>query len=89
MSRDSRAESIIPFVLGVGLGALGALFLAPKAGEDLRSDIGEGVGAAADQLRASGRDIKQGVEKMGAQVYGQVHEAVEAGQNAYQQAKNG
>lgn len=88
MGRDSGAGSIVPFVLGIGVGAVAAFLLAPKTGKDLRSDIGEGVSAAADQIGTSGKELKQRMEKLGAQAEGHLHDVVQAGQNAYQQAKS-
>ena len=87
MSRDSGAGSIMPFVLGVGVGAIAALLLAPKAGEDLRSDIVEGVNDGAEQISAGGKKLKRRLEKVLDQAHDRVHEAVEAGQKAYTEAK--
>jgi gas vesicle protein len=87
MSRDSGAGSIMPFVLGVGIGAVAALLLAPKAGEDLRSDIVEGVNDGAEQISAGGKKLKRRLEKVLDQAHDRVNEAVEAGQQAYTEAK--
>jgi len=88
IGKDSGAGSIVPFVLGIGVGAVAAFLLAPKTGKRLRSDIGEGVSAAADQIGTSGKELKQRIEKLGAQAEGHLHDVVQAGQNAYQQTKN-
>ena len=45
MRRDRIPTTIFAFVLGAGVGAAVALLLAPKAGEELREDIVEGVTA--------------------------------------------
>jgi gas vesicle protein len=87
MSRDSGVGSIMPFILGVGIGAIAALLLAPKAGEDLRSDIIEGVNDGADQISAGGKKLKRQLEKVLDQAHDRVNEAVEAGQKAYTEAK--
>jgi gas vesicle protein len=39
MSRSNASRTIFTFVLGVSVGAVTALLLAPKAGEELRGDI--------------------------------------------------
>lgn len=88
MSTDFRTGSVVPFVVGIGIGAVAALLLAPKTGEDLRSDIGERVTEKAGKIGASGREIKQRIEKVAAQAQDRVQDAIEAGQDAYQQAKD-
>ena len=88
IGKDSGAGSILPFVLGIGVGAVAAFLLAPKTGEDLRSDIGESVSSAANQIGTSGKELKQRMEKLGAQAESHLRDVVQAGQNAYQQTKN-
>jgi gas vesicle protein len=86
MNRDSGF--IMPFVLGVGVGAIAALLLAPKAGEDLRSDIVDSVNEGAGQIGMSGRKLKQRLGKVVAEAQEQMHETIAAGQSAYNEAKN-
>ena len=86
MNRESG--SIMPFVLGVGVGAIVALLLAPKAGEDLRGDIADSVSEGAGQIGISGRKLKQRLGKVVAETHDQVHEAIAAGRSAYHEAKN-
>jgi gas vesicle protein len=86
MSRDFRTGSIVPFVFGAGVGAVVALLLAPKTGKDLRSDIGEGVNAGAERIGVISKELKQHTGKVVAQVQDVVQDAVEAGQNAYNEA---
>lgn len=88
MGEIHRTKSIVPFVLGMGLGAVAALILAPKAGKDLRNDIGESVSGGAEYLGSSSKELKQRIGEVVAQAQDNVHEAFEAGQNAYRQAKN-
>ena len=88
MRRDFGTGSVLPFVVGIGVGAAAALFLAPKTGEDLRSEIGVRVTEKAGKIGASGREIKQRIEKVVAQAQDRVQDAIEAGQDAYQQAKD-
>jgi gas vesicle protein len=42
MTRGNAPRTIFTFILGIGVGALAALLFAPKAGEELRDDIGPG-----------------------------------------------
>lgn len=85
---NSTKGSIMPFVLGAGVGALVALLLSPKTGEDLRSDIAEGVSEGGRQIGVGGRKIKERMEKIAAQAQDHIQDAVEAGQNAYKEASN-
>jgi gas vesicle protein len=88
MRRDRISTPILAFALGAGLGAVVALLLAPKAGEELRDDIAEGVGAGVNQVRSTGRDLKRRVQKLADGAKEHVQDAIEAGDRAYSQAKN-
>jgi gas vesicle protein len=83
MIRDHKVETILTFVLGAGVGAVIALLLAPKAGEELRDDIADGV----NRIRSTGKDLKRRTRKIVALAQDHVQDAVEAGQEAYSQAK--
>jgi gas vesicle protein len=87
MTRDRKAATILSFIVGAGLGAVAALLLAPKSGEELRGDIVDGVSDRANQLRSTGKNLKQRAEKLVDLAKGQVQDAIEAGDNAYTQAK--
>jgi gas vesicle protein len=63
MTKDDAPAPFLGFVLGVTVGAVVALLLAPKAREELRADIaeavGDGIDNAGDQVkRLSGRAEK-------------------------------
>jgi gas vesicle protein len=87
MTRDNWPGTILTFVLGVSLGAIAALLFAPKAGEELRGDITEGVSDGINQVRSTGKGLKQQAQKLAGLAKDQVQEAIEAGDNAYSQAK--
>ena len=87
MIRDHKVETILTFVLGAGVGAVTALLLAPKAGEDLRDDIADGVSDGVNRVRSTGKDLKRRTQKIVALAQEHVQDAVEAGQDAYSQAK--
>lgn len=87
MIRDHKVETILTFVLGAGVGAVIALLLAPKAGEELRDDIADGVSDGVNRVRSTGKDLKRRTQKTVALAQDQVQDAMEAGQEAYSQAK--
>lgn len=87
MTRNHVPETILTFVVGAGVGAAIALLFAPKSGEELRSDIAEGVSDRVDQVRNTGKDLKRRAQKIVELAKDQVQDAIDAGDNAYSQAK--
>ena len=85
--RDQDPGSVITFILGVTVGAVAALLLAPKAGKELRQDLAEGMNDGMEQLRSAGKDLKQRAGKFASEAQDNVQDALEAGQKAYRQAK--
>jgi gas vesicle protein len=88
MSRNHIPETILTFVVGVGIGAAAALLLAPKSGEELRHDITDDVNDGVNQIRATGNDLKRRAQKVVDVARDQVQDAVDAGGSAYNRAKN-
>ena len=81
--------TVLPFAVGLGVGAAVALLFAPKAGEDLRSDITEGVNDGVNQIRSTGKELKRKVQRLADAAQDQVdrvQDAIEAGETAYSQA---
>ena len=81
--------TVLPFAVGLGVGAVVALLFAPKTGEELRSDITEGVNDGVNQLRSTGKELKRKVQRLAdaAQDHvDRVQDAIEAGETAYSQA---
>jgi gas vesicle protein len=87
MIRTDAPGTIFTFILGLSVGALAAFFLAPKAGKDLRADIKAGVGDGVDQVRGTSKHLKRRAQKIVALAQDHVQDAIEAGQDAYSQAK--
>jgi gas vesicle protein len=87
MTIDHKVRTILTFALGAGVGAAAALLLAPKAGDELRNDIADGVSDGVNQVRSTGKDLKRKAQKIVAVAQDNVQEAIEAGQEAYSQAK--
>lgn len=59
-----------------------------KSGAELRGEIAEGVSAGVNQVRSSGKDLKHRAQKLVNSAKARVEDAVDAGQVAYDQAKN-
>jgi gas vesicle protein len=87
MSIGNASGTIFTFILGLGIGAVTALLLAPKAGEELRADIATGVSDGVNQVRSTGKDLNRRAQKIVTLAQDHVHDAAEAGQEAYSQAK--
>ena len=87
MIRNHKVETILTFALGAGVGAVIALLLAPKAGKELRDDIADGASDGVNRVRSTGKDLKRKTQKIVALAQDHVQDAVEAGQEAYSQAK--
>ena len=87
MTKADAPGIILTFILGVGVGAIAALLLAPKAGEELRSDIAEGVSDGINRVRGTCKDLKRRAQKIVGLAQDHVQDAMEAGQKAYSQAK--
>ena len=87
MSKNNVPGTIFTFILGVSVGAVAALLLAPKAGEELRDDIATGVSDGVNQVRSTAKDLNRRAQKIVTLAQDHVQDAVEAGQEAYSQAK--
>lgn len=87
MTRNHIPETILSFLVGAGIGAVAALLLAPKSGEELRGNLAEGVNDGLNQVRATGKDLKRRAEKVLDLARDQVQDAVNAGNSAYNHAK--
>jgi gas vesicle protein len=88
MTRENKVGTILGFALGAVAGAVTALLLAPKSGAELRGEIVEGVNEGVYQVRSSGNDLMHRAQKLVNSAKARVEDAVDAGQVAYDQAKN-
>jgi gas vesicle protein len=80
--------SMLPFVFGVGVGAVTALLFSPKMGEDMRKAIADGVSEGGRQIAAGGKKSKQRMEKVSGQAQSRAQEAFDSGKDMYDQATN-
>ena len=88
MNRGSMFGSIATFIVGISVGAAAALLFAPKSGEELRGDISDGLNDGVDTVRRTGRNIKRKADRVVSMAKDQVNDAIDAGDEAYSEAKN-
>jgi len=89
MNTSTMSGSILPFALGVGVGAVVALLLAPRTGEELREDISGKVTDGVNELRTAGKHAKRKAQGFVADAKERVDEAVQTGEVAFNTASNG
>ncbi|HXP72480.1 MAG TPA: YtxH domain-containing protein [Candidatus Dormibacteraeota bacterium] len=85
--KDYKSGTILAFVVGIGIGAVAALLLAPKAGGELRDDISGAVGDRVDQLRDQGKDLTRRSKKFVETANERLQGALDQGADAFKQAK--
>jgi len=83
MAKFDGSTSVVTFLLGLGVGAVTALLLAPKAGDELRGDIADGVNAHVNQARNTVNKIGRRAQSVLDNANDRLQDAVEAGENAY------
>ena len=44
MAKDHKAGTILAFLVGIGIGAVATLLLAPQTGDELRDNITDAIG---------------------------------------------
>jgi len=86
MSKSDAPAMIFTFALGVGVGAVAALLFAPKAGEELRADIADSISDGVKHIEGTGEDLEQRAQAFLNDAKGQVQNAIEAGETAFQKA---
>jgi gas vesicle protein len=87
MTRDPKVGTVVAFALGGAVGAVAALLLAPKSGEELRGDIAAGVNQGVNQVRSTTKDLKRKAQKFADMAQDTMQDAMDAGQAAFSQAK--
>jgi gas vesicle protein len=87
MTKDDATVAFLGFVLGVGVGAVSALLLAPKAGEELRDDIAGAVSDGVEHIRGQAKGLKRRAEKLVDAAKDQVQTVLNEGEIAHKKAK--
>ncbi len=79
---ENREGGIMPFLIGLVVGAGIALLLAPKSGEDTRRDIVDGVKRAKDIARDAVGDLTEAIEDTVATARERVHDKLHSAREA-------
>jgi gas vesicle protein len=85
MRKDNISGTVFTFVLGLGIGAAAALLFAPKAGEELRTDIADGASDGIDQIHAASKGLRRKGQKLVNMAKDQATEAIDAASSVYNQ----
>jgi gas vesicle protein len=86
MSRDNRRALVTFFIVGAGVGAVAALLLAPKSGEQLRDEISQGASDHINQLHKKVTRAARRAQGLANRVTDQVQDAAAAAENAFNNA---
>jgi gas vesicle protein len=87
MRRAIGPGVFVSFAIGLGVGAVAGLFFTSKSGEKLREEISQGAADGLDQVRSAGKKIGKRAQVLVDQASSEINDAVEAGENAYTNAK--
>jgi gas vesicle protein len=87
MRRIIGTGIFVSFAIGLGVGAVAGLLFAPKSGEQLREEIANGAADGLEQVRSAGKKIGERAQALVDRASTEINDAVEAGENAYTNAK--
>ncbi len=85
-NRSKWNHPISALCIGLGVGAVLGILLAPKSGEETRDDIAGTVNDGIDEVRARSAKISRNARKFANQTREQVEDAIEAGTEAYRES---
>lgn len=88
MMRKSWPEISSAFAIGLGVGAIVGMIWAPKSGEETRALLREKAQDGIDEAVAQGKKVARRAQRATDSAREFVNDAVEAGQNAYREARN-
>ena len=86
--RKSWPEISSAFAIGLGVGAILGMMWAPKSGEETRALLREKAQDGIDEAVAQGKKVARKAQRATDSAREFVNDAVEAGQNAYREARN-
>jgi gas vesicle protein len=84
---SKRTHPIVTLCIGLGVGALVGILLAPKSGEETRDDIVDGVTDGIEEIRSRSAMVARGARCSVNEAKERLIDALEAGTEAYREAK--
>jgi gas vesicle protein len=85
---DSKwSHPIVTLCIGLGVGALVGVLLAPKSGEETRDDIVDGVTDGIEEIRSRSAKVADSARRSVNEAKERLDDAMEAGTEAYRVAK--
>ena len=88
MAHNNWPEITSAFAIGIGVGAILGLVLAPKSGEEMRAMLREKAQEGIDEAREQGKRVARKAQRAADSAREFVNDAVEAGQGAYRESRN-
>ena len=86
MPQNQTSNVAMGFLIGLGLGAVAGLFLAPQSGKESQEWLAEQAKTGVENLKAARQRVKDGVQNFSTEGRAQVVAAVGAGKDAYRDA---
>ena len=88
MIRKNWPQITSAFAIGIGVGALLGLVLAPQSGKETRALLREKAQEGIDDAVEQGKRVARKAQRTTDSAREFVNDAVEAGQTAYREARN-
>jgi len=87
MSSANKVSGLALFLAGVGVGALVALLLAPRSGEETRELIGKKAEEGREYVTARGKELRRAAEDLAERGRKTAEEIVERGRDLVEKGK--
>jgi gas vesicle protein len=79
---SAKWTGIFAFFVGVSLGVVAGMLLAPKAGEDLREELTDRLSEGAERVRTASKPVTRRAQEVAKQVRENVADMADAGLRA-------
>jgi gas vesicle protein len=87
MSRNNSTGSLLTFLVGIGVGAAAVILMGSKRVDQLHDEVSEVLNDGLDQVRSKTKDMRRQAEKTVNAAQQKMQEAINAGAEAYSDAK--